>query len=1022
MAVITGTDGNDVLRGTSGDDVITALGGDDVIYPGTGSDRVDAGDGDDRVVVTLVPFGGNVYTVVDGGSGHNTLDLSQLQQGQAVFINTSNNGAVGFGSLEARNFDHFILSPRADVFTVGDATKDFYLEGGPGDDTLTTGAGNDVLMGGDGNDLLIGGSGSNLIDGGGGIDRVGFAGTGPVYVNLGTGQAIHTGGVDTLVSIENVKGTTGADTLIGDSGANLFDGGGGADSIDGGGGSDTVTFQNYIQEPAHRSGFRYDAPGWTIDLTSQTAQPVNPANGTAGPVHLTSIENVIGTIADDYIVGDAGPNELHGLGGSDQIFGGDGDDILDGGYDSLYYYFDRLYGGNGDDTFLYGGTGGVGGKPGDYMDGGAGSDTLSFAYETNPTTFVLHLGVSQTSNTYISIENVTGSSYNDTLTGDDGDNIIDGGPGGADVLDGGNGTDTVSSATSLAPVAIDLAAQLTWDGSNNDHLSSFENAIGSHFDDLIKGDAGNNVLDGGAGGSDTLIGNGGSDTVSHATSLAAVSIDLQAQLTWDGVTNDHLSSIENAIGSRFDDFIRGDAGNNVLDGGPGGADTLIGNGGSDTVSYATSQSGVVIDLLHQITWDGVASDHLVGIGNAIGSAFDDNIRGDAQANVLDGGAGSDMVSYIDADGAVIIDLGAKLTWDGAVNDQLISIENAQGTRYDDMLIGDAGNNVLDGGPGGSDTLTGNGGSDTVSYVTSSMSVNIDLGTQITWDGINYDHLSSIENAVGSRYDDVIKGDARNNVLDGGVGGADALIGNGGSDTVSYATSQSGVVIDLLHQLTWDGVATDHLDGIGNAIGSAFDDNIRGDAQANVLDGGASGSDMVSYIDADRSVFIDLAAQLTWDGVVNDQLISIENAQGTRYDDVLTGDAGVNTLYGLDGADVLTGGGGADVLIGGNGADRFVYANLSDSLPVAVDHILDFSETDGDRVDLSALDGDTRIDGHQSVHFVNAFSAYGGSAEAILSYDPSANTTTLSLDANGDSVPDFQLLFTGQIHATADFIL
>ncbi|WP_380786351.1 calcium-binding protein [Sphingomonas sp. R86521] len=637
MAVITGTGGNDILRGTDSADVINALGGDDLIYPGNGSDLVDAGDGDDRVVVSVVSFDQGVSAILDGGAGHNTLDFSQAAFSFAfpyVLVTDSfPNNAIKYGSIYAQNFDHFVLSSASDYFTVGNVTIDLVLDGGPGNDLIATGTGNDILLGGDGEDTLNGGGGFNVLDGGSGVDWVTFKDGQPVSVDLRLGQAVYTGytsGVDRLVSIENVRGTSLADTLIGDDGANVFNGYGGADIIDGGGGSDTISMQDSVHIP-ERYAYPLVLPGVNIDLSSQLAWDRTVYT------HLTSIENAIGSIGGDYIIGDAGSNYLQGLGGNDQIFGGDGDDILDSGVDQYNYLgVDSLYGGNGNDILLYGGGN-------DLMDGGEGSDTVSFASIDGPVDVDLRQRLD--SGMYVSIENLSGSIGNDRLTGDDSDNILDGGTGGADVLDGSNGSDTVSSASSVTAVTIDLAAQLTWDGSRNDRLLS----------------------------------------------------------------------IENAIGSRFDDFIRGDAGNNVLDGGAGGADTLIGNGGMDTVSYATSQRGVVVDLLHQLTWDGIVNDHLAGIGNASGSGFDDNLRGDALANVLDGGAGgSDTVSYIDAGVSVIIDLAAQLTWDGTVNDQLKSIENAQGTRYGDVLVGDAGANILQ-GLGGADLLTGGGGADRFLY-------------------------------------------------------------------------------------------------------------------------------------------------------------------------------------------------------------------------------------------------------------------------------------------------------------------
>ncbi len=210
--------------------------------------------------------------------------------------------------------------------------------------------------------------------------------------------------------------------------------------------------------------------------------------------------------------------------------------------------------------------------------------------------------------------------------------------GGADQLYGGDGIDTVSYANASDGLIINLAEQSAWHGVA-DVFSSIENAIGSAYDDIIFGDAGNNVLIGG-GGADQLYGGDGIDTVSYANASDGLIINLAEQSAWHGVA-DIFSSIENAIGSAYDDIIFGDAGNNVLIGG-GGADQLYGGGGIDTVSYANASAGLIINLAAQEAWHGVA-DVFSSIENAIGSAYDDIIFGDAGNNLLIGGGGADQL-------------------------------------------------------------------------------------------------------------------------------------------------------------------------------------------------------------------------------------------------------------------------------------------------------------------------------------------------------------------------------------------
>ncbi|MFL5324673.1 MAG: PQQ-dependent sugar dehydrogenase [Microvirga sp.] len=291
-------------------------------------------------------------------------------------------------------------------------------------------------------------------------------------------------------------------------------------------------------------------------------------------------------------------------------------------------------------------------------------------------------------------DRVFGEAGRDALDGGPGDDLLDGGEG-SDQIFGGAGADTVSYLDAPRAVLINLFGQAAADGIDTDVLSSIENAVGSAFNDTIIGDAGANVLD----GSDQIFGGGNLDTVSYAASPRAVLINLAGQVTADGINTDTLSSIENAIGSAFDDTIIGDAGPNILDGGREGSDQISGGGGLDTVSYAASPRAVLINLHAQITADGINTDTLSSIENAIGSGFDDVILSSDGVNRIDGGGGTDTVSYVAAPRAVLINLAAQLVADGIFTDTLASIENATGSAFADRIVSGAGANVLEGRDG-----------------------------------------------------------------------------------------------------------------------------------------------------------------------------------------------------------------------------------------------------------------------------------------------------------------------------------
>lgn len=167
-------------------------------------------------------------------------------------------------------------------------------------------------------------------------------------------------------------------------------------------------------------------------------------------------------------------------------------------------------------------------------------------------------------------------------------------------------------------------------------------------------------------------------------------------------------------------------------------------------------------------------------------------------------------------------------------------------------------------------------------------------------------------------------------------------------------------------------------GLGNdsVYGGLGNDFLSGGAGNDRLDGGV-GSDTVSYEVNTTPVRIDLAAgQASFPGTswLAETLVSIENAIGGSGNDVLVGDEGRNALMGLAGDDTLSGGGNVDQLYGGDGADVFRFTSVA---AADGDRILSESgfvafegpgTAAGDRIDLSAIDANTTLPGHQSWTF------------------------------------------------------
>ena len=650
-------------------------------------------------------------------------------------------------------------------------------------------------------------------------------------------------------------------------------------------------------------------------------------------VGTTDSDTLTGTSRDDYMFGDARDDTLEGLAGRDR------------------------------------------------KDGGEGSDTASYASSTAAVTVNLntglHYGGHATGDILKNIENVTGSRYGDDLTGDANANTLTGGAGddrmaglaGADIMDGGAGRDTVNYYVSTGAVNVDLTRTGPQSGGHaeGDVIRNVEVLIGSRYDDTLKGNAEDNTFNG-AGGADIIDGHGGDNTVSYVNSGSGVTVNLggpkdsNGYITASGghAEGDKLKNIENLRGSRYDDILTGDDGNNLFVGAQGG-DRINGGDGFDTVSYATSNAAVNVDLTRTGAQSGgdAQGDILSGIENVEGSRYSDTLKGDAHSNLftggrgrddIDGRGGRDWVNYSTSLSRVNVDLQRSTQQDGdAQGDTLRNIENIAGSAFNDVLKGDGNSNSLR-GRAGADIMDGRGGRDTAYYTDSDAGVAVNLQTGRGSGGhAEGDRLSNIESLYGSRYDDTLTGDSGNNVFVGGAG-ADTITGGGGIDTASYATSARGVTVDLSRtvQVRQNSDASeDRLSGIRNLEGSDLDDTLKGDTQNNVIVGGGGAdtinggiyennglfpdSDTASYISSAGGVTVNLHTNVnTGHDAEGDRLFNIENLQGSNHNDRLTGNAKVNIiygeggndhLYGLGGNDRLYGEAGNDHLYGGDGGDR-----------------------------------------------------------------------------------------------------
>jgi len=128
--------------------------------------------------------------------------------------------------------------------------------------------------------------------------------------------------------------------------------------------------------------------------------------------------------------------------------------------------------------------------------------------------------------------------------------------------------------------------------------------------------------------------------------------------------------------------------------------------------------------------------------------------------------------------------------------------------------------------------------------------------------------------------------------------------------------------------------------------------------------------------------------------------------GEAGNDRLDGGSQRDTLDGGTDADTLIGGGDADTLFGRAGADAFTFMAMTDSSLAAVDDIRDFSQIEGDKIDVSAIDANTSVAGDQAFLWIGNNNAFYADA------DPRGqlrlNGNHVEGDVNGDLVADFSI--------------
>ncbi|MDI1229008.1 MAG: hypothetical protein PSY14_15105 [bacterium] len=775
-----GNNVTNIIIGNIAVNTLSGLDGNDTLDGGGDADVMIGGDGNDLYIVD------NSLDVVSevGGEGRDTVRNS-----------------VSFNMLlqASGDVEIMIMTGASNIDGTGN-TLGNTMTGNTGNNTIDGGVGTDTLLGLAGDDYLIGGDAVDTMDGGTGIDTMAGNLGDDVYIISSATKTILEAfgeGIDEVRSslthtlaanVENLTLTGSApingfgnnlgNFIKGNAAVNTLDGATGVDTMEGGGGSDIFIVDDAGDVVIEAGG------GGLADtiLSSVTYDMGVSATGDVENLTLTGAAAIDG----------------YGNGEHNTITGNSGINTMDGALGNDFYVVQTLS---------------------DVLDDqvGEGEDTVLSAI-----TWALN-NIEETENIFLlgtSAINATGNDLGNSLIGNSGKNILNGGLGddtyglgisGTNdtilVDTGGNDTVIVGASYSIATRADLENIWLTGTG--------LFNATGNANANSLIGNDGKNTLNGGVG-ADFMVGGRGDDTFfvddvgdvtvddldrpdqepailedpdllpgGKDTVISSVSYSLSTYL--DNLTLTNVATALNGTGNNLTNIIKGNSFNNILSGGAG-ADTLDGGAGND--SYYIDAAGDVIKDTSGIDHVfsslgfytlGIGLENLTLIGpnpiNGTGNTGNNTITGNGENNIIDGGAGSD----------VMIGGGA---------------DNIIGDRYYVDKI--------------TDTVIGDTGRDTV-Y--SKVTYSIDTAFSQDVDNLILQGTTAL-NGTGNALDNSLIGNTGVNTLVGGDGndfiggggGKDVLYGGNGADTFNFegATAFKGVVNIMDYEFGVDTISYDAI--------------------------------------------------------------------------------------------------------------------------------------------------------------------------------------------------------------------
>lgn len=654
---------------------------------------------------------------------------------------------------------------------------------------------------------------------------------------------------------------------------------------------------------------------------------------------------------------------------------------------------------------------------------------------------------------------IQGRTGNDVIYARQGDDIVHAGAG-HDIVFGEEGDDTIFGE----------------DGEDS--------LFGGDGDDTLVGGADTDMVDGGTGndtivathddGDDDIDGGEGSDTLDFSGVATSVMVDLtEGNSEGQHTGTDHFRNIENVKGSQSDDVIVMNAQANTIEAGHG--DDVI-------QSRAREQS-------HN----------------------QDSNEGDGD-DFVDGGDGNDLLDYSSSTASIIVDVNAGTASGSDIDhDQFRSIEDFKTGHGDDVVITDDQDNVVDTGAGndvvktssyrstdsegtsdGKDHFHGGEGNDSLVMASAVKDLDVDMVAETArGEEIDEDTFSSFENITTGAGNDRVVIDSHDNEIDTGEGddviiasamravgsnepqsepspepqptseaqpdseteaasqlepelasdGNDRIVGGAGNDTLVMAEATTDIVVNLVEGTAFgDEIGQDKLVEIENITTGSGNDQITADSNDNEICGG-DGDDVMRTSRNTDNDGRDNDGDDYFDGQNDDDTLDLSSTHTANTVNLREGTASgqeighdrisnIENVIGGSANDVFIASSDTNDFFGGDGDDTFVFQRVGDS-PAdngRWDRIRDF--TAGDKIDLSNIDANEDKSGDQSFTLdltpSNPNFPQQAAGTIRYAYETKDNGTeyTIIRAQTGDKDDDaLQIILDGHIVLTeSDFIL